>query len=135
MARASNTKLVSHIDCPGGGQVWWDKNTLYVSHMRPPDGTSIYDVADPRHPKLIAKLDVPMGWHSHKVRVANDLMVINYEKFREGTPEFGGGLGVFDVSTPSRPKLVHKWRVSGEGGGVQLFDFVGRYAYISQTAA
>jgi len=70
MARASNTRLVSHIDCPGGGQVWWDRNVLYVSHMRPPDGTSIYDVADPKYPKLIAKLEVPMGWHSHKVRVA-----------------------------------------------------------------
>jgi hypothetical protein len=134
MARASNTKLVSHIDCPGGGQVWWDKNILYVSHMRPPDGTSIYDVVDPKHPKLIAKLDIPMGWHSHKVRVANDLMVVNYEKFREGAPEFGGGLGIFDISTPSKPRLVDKWRVSGEGGGVHRFDFDGRYAYISPTA-
>lgn len=134
MARASNTKLVSHIDCPGGGQVWWDRDTLYVSHMRPPDGTSIYDVADPKHPRLIAKLDVPMGWHSHKVRVANGLMVVNYEKFRDGAPEFGGGLGIFDVSRPSRPRLVNKWRVSGEGGGVHRYDFDGRYAYISPTA-
>jgi hypothetical protein len=134
MARAWNTKLVSQIDCPGGGQVWWDQHTLYVSHMRPPDGTSIYDVADPKNPKLIAKLDVPMGWHSHKVRAANGLMVVNYEKFREGAPEFGGGLGIFDVSTPSKPKLVNKWRVSGEGGGVHRYDFDGRYAYISPTA-
>ncbi len=134
MARAWNTKLVSQIDCPGGGQVWWDKNTLYVSHMRPPDGTSIYDVADPRNPKLIAKLDLPLGWHSHKVRAANGLMVVNYEKFREGAPEFGGGLGIFDVSTPSKPRLINKWRVSGEGGGVHRYDFDGRYAYISPTA-
>ena len=134
MARASNTKLVSYIDCPGGGQVWWDRDTLYVSHMRPPDGTSIYDVSDPKHPKLIAKLDVPMGWHSHKVRVANGLMVVNYEKFRDGAPDFGGGLGIFDVSTPSQPKLVNKWRVTGEGGGVHRYDFDGRYAYISPTA-
>jgi hypothetical protein len=134
MARARNTKLVSYVDCPGGGQVWWDKNILYVSHMRPPDGTSIYDVADPKHPKLLARLEVPLGWHSHKVRVAGGLMVINYEKFREGAPEFGGGLGIFDISTPSKPKLVHKWRVTGEGGGVHRYDFDGRYAYISPTA-
>jgi len=134
MARASNTRLVGHIDCPGGGQVAWDNNILYVSHMRPPDGTSVYDVADPKHPKLLASLEVPMGWHSHKVRVANGLMVINYEKFREGAPEFGGGLGIFDVSTPSKPKLVNKWRVTGEAGGVHRFDFDGRYAYISPTA-
>jgi len=31
----SNTKLVSHIDCPGGGQVWVEGTTLYVGHMRP----------------------------------------------------------------------------------------------------
>jgi hypothetical protein len=134
MARASNTKLASYIDCPGGGQVWWDRHTLYVSHMRPPDGTSIYDVSDPKHPTLLAKLDVPIGWHSHKVRVANGLMVVNYEKFRDGAPEFGGGLGIFDVSTPSKPRLVCKWRVTGEGGGVHRFDFDGRYAYISPTA-
>ena len=134
MARASNTRLVGHIDCPGGGQVAWDNNILYVSHMRPPDGTSVYDVADPKHPKLLASLEVPMGWHSHKVRVANGLMVINYEKFREGAPEFGGGLGIFDVSTPSKPKLVNKWRVTGEAGGVHRFDFDGRYAHISPTA-
>jgi len=85
MPRASNTRLVSHIDCPGGGQVWWDRDVLYVSHMRPPDGTSIYDVADPRHPKLIARLDVPMGWHSHKVRVANGIMIVNHERFGQGT--------------------------------------------------
>jgi len=134
MARASNTKLVSYTDCPGGGQVWWDRNVLYVSHMRPPDGTSIYDVSDPKHPKLLARLEVPIGWHSHKVRAANGLMIVNYEKFREGAPEFGGGLGIFDVSTPSKPRLVNKWRVTGEGGGVHRFAFDGRYAYISPTA-
>jgi len=134
MARASNTKLVSYIDCPGGGQVTWDRDILYVSHMRPPDGTSIYDVADPKHPKLIAKLEVPIGWHSHKVRAANGLMVVNYEKFREGAPEFGGGIGIYDVSNPAKPRLVNKWRVSGEGGGVHRFEFDGRYAYISPTA-
>ena len=75
MARAVNTKLVSTIDCPGGGQVCWDNNILYVSHMQPTNGTSIYDVADPKNPKLLARLEIPMGWHSHKVRAANGLML------------------------------------------------------------
>ena len=133
MARAHNTRLISHIDCPGGGQVWWDRDVLYVSHMRPPDGTSIYDVSDVKHPRLIAKLDVPMGWHSHKVRVADGVMLVNYEKFREGAPEFGGGLGIFDVSRPAAPRLINKWRVTGDGGGVHRYDFDGHYAYISPT--
>lgn len=134
MARAWNTRLISHIDCPGGGQVWFDNDILYVSHMRPPDGTSIYDVADPKNPKLLATLKVPMGWHSHKVRVQDGLMLVNYEKFRDGAPEFGGGLGVFDITKPEAPRLISKWQSGGEGGGVHRYDFDGRYAYISPTA-
>ncbi len=133
MPRAWNTRLVAQIDCPGGGQVWWDKNTLYVSHMSPPHGTSIYDVSDPRHPRLISQLELPMGWHSHKVRVANGIMVVNHERFREGNAEFGGGLGIYDVTDASKPRLITKWRSSGEGGGVHRYDFDGRYAYISPT--
>lgn len=134
MAKSKNTKLLSHIDCPGGGQVWVDNNILYVSHMRPPDGTSIYDVSDPLNPKLLSTLQVPMGWHSHKVRAKDGIMIINYEKFREGAPDFGGGLGIYDVKDPSNPKLLTKWRVDSEAGGVHRFSFDGRYAYISPTA-
>ena len=132
MAEAWNTKRIGHIDCPGGGQVWVDGNTLYVGHMRPPAGTSIYDISDPTNPKQIHTISLPEGWHSHKVRVANDIMVVNHEKFREGHPEFGGGLGIYDVSKPSDPKLIHKWETQGKG--VHRYDFDGRYAYISPTA-
>ncbi len=132
--RASNTRLLSHIDCPGGGQVWVDRNILYIAHMRPPAGTSIYDVSDPCNPKLLHRMEVPMGWHSHKVRVQDGIMIVNYEKFRDGAPDFGGGLGIFDVSNPARPRLITKWQVGGQGGGVHRFSFDGRYAYISPTA-
>ena len=43
---------------------------MYVSHMRPPYGTSIYDVEDPRRPRLLASLEVPIGWHSHRCACA-----------------------------------------------------------------
>jgi hypothetical protein len=132
---ARNTTLLSHIDCPGGGQVWVDGSTLFVGHMRWPSGTSIYDVADPRRPRLLARIDLPEGWHSHKVRVANDIMVVNHEKLGPNGPlDFGGGLGIYDVSRPSEPKLISKWTTSG-GRGVHRYDFDGRYAYISPTAA
>ncbi len=51
--QSRNTKRVAHIDVPGGGQVWVDGNTLYVGHMRNPNGTSILDVTDPHAPKLL----------------------------------------------------------------------------------
>ena len=59
MAKSRNTKLLSNFDCPGGGQVWVEGTTLYVGHMRQPTGTSIVDVADPRNPKLITRIDMP----------------------------------------------------------------------------
>ena len=101
--------------------------------MRPTSGTTIVDVSDPANPKHLARIDVPDGWHSHKVRVANGIMLVNHEKFgKSGPDEFGGGLGIYDVSRPRAPKLITKWLT--KGGGVHRFDFDGRYAYISPTA-
>jgi hypothetical protein len=129
----SNTKLVSHIDCPGGGQVWVQGTTLYVGHMRPTSGTTIIDVADPKVPKIVATIGVREGWHSHKVRVDGDIMIVNQEKFgKSSRTEIGGGIDVYDVSKPAEPKLITEWRTIG--GGVHRFDFDGRYAYISPTA-
>lgn len=131
MAEALNTRLVGHFDCPGGGQVWVDGATLYVAHMRPPDGTSIVDVSDPRAPRVLAHLEIPKGWHSHKVRAAGGVMLVNHERFGKDNPEFGGGLGIYAVANPAAPRLVTKWRTAG--GGVHRFSFDGRYAYISPT--
>ncbi len=133
MAKAKNTKLLANFDCPGGGQVWVEGNYLFVGHMRQPTGTTIVDISDPRKPKAVAKVEVPDGWHSHKVRVANGVMVVNHEKQGpSGDLEFGGGLGIYDVSKPAEPKLITKWRTQGKG--VHRYDFDGRYAYISPTA-
>jgi hypothetical protein len=133
MARSHHASLLAHIDCPGGGQVWVDGRTLYIGHMRAPTGTTIVDVADPRSPRILSRVEVPAGWHSHKVRVANGLMVVNHERQgKDGDPDFSGGLGIYDVSQPAVPKLISKWRTAGKG--VHRYDFDGRYAYISPTA-
>jgi hypothetical protein len=132
MARSWNTTLIGHFDCPGGGQVWVEGTTMYVGHMRNPYGTTIVDVADPRQPKVLAQIAVPEGWHSHKVRVANDVMIVNHERFGKGNEEFGAGLGIYDVADPAEPKLITQWRTHGTG--VHRYEFDGRYAYISPTA-
>jgi hypothetical protein len=132
LPRATNTRLLAHIDCDGGGQVWLDRHTLYVAHMQPPSGTSIFDVSDPSKPRPLAHVEIPQGWHSHKVRAEDGIMIVNHEKFGDDNPGFGGGLGIYDVSSPDRPRLITKWRTPGSG--VHRYDFDGRYAYISPTA-
>jgi hypothetical protein len=128
----SNTTLLSHIECPGGGQVWVEGTTLYVGHMRPTSGTTIIDIADPRAPRILAGIPVREGWHSHKVRVAGDIMIVNQERFGKSSPgDVGGGIDIYDVADPADPKLISEWRTMG--GGVHRFDFDGRYAYISPT--
>lgn len=131
MAKAVNTERISHIDCPGGGQVWVDGCTLYIGHMRDPSGTTIVDVADPKNPKVLSRIEMPPGWHSHKVRVADGVMIVNHES-QGGDETFGGGLGIYDVTDPAKPREITKWRTQGRG--VHRYDFDGRYAYISPTA-
>ena len=86
-----------------------------------------------RSPRLLAHLPIPEGWHSHKVRAQNGIMIVNHEKLGAGGPaDFTGGLAIYDVSKPAAPKLITKWMTAGKG--VHRYDFDGRYAYISPTA-
>ena len=101
--------------------------------MHWPAGTTIVDVADPRHPRALATIEMPDGWHSHKVRAANGIMIVNHEKLgQSGSAEFGGGIGIHDVSRPSTPRLITKWRTAGRG--VHRYDFDGRYVDPPPTA-
>ncbi len=55
----------------------------FVGHIPNPDhlGTSIIDIADPRKPRLVATITLDdHELHSHKVRVAGDIMVVNHER-------------------------------------------------------
>ncbi|MDX1433125.1 MAG: RNA polymerase subunit sigma-70 [Gammaproteobacteria bacterium] len=80
---ARGVRRVAHLDIPGGGQVVVQGRYAYVGHMAPPHGTSIIDVADPARPRVVARIMLEGGAsHSHKVRVAGDLMYVNVEQYR-----------------------------------------------------
>src|SRR5262249_21178278 len=116
MAEGEGLRQVSWLDCAGGGQVVLDGHYAYIGHMDAPHGTSVVDVSDPAHPRIVAAVDIPAGLHSHKVRVANDLMLVNRERTR-GDPPAGDfvGLRVFDVSKPDSPRDIHHWHCTGTG--------------------
>jgi hypothetical protein len=82
-AMARNVRRVGHLDLPGAGQVTVAEGYAYVGHIPNKQnlGTSIIDISDPKNPRLVTTvtLDDPAS-HSHKVRVAGDLMVVNHER-------------------------------------------------------
>ena len=178
-ALSRNVRRLGHLDLPGAGQVTIAGKFAYVGHIPNKQnlGTSIVDIADPANPRLVAAvtLDDPAS-HSHKVRVAGDLMLVNHERNptpigrraeqmpgvrrelrealgREPTrselakrlnvteadiveieasekqPYRNGGFRIYDIYTPSKPRLVHH-QLTG-GIGVHRFDMDERYAYIS----
>ena len=135
MGRGVGIRQVGYFDCPGGGQVVVTGGVAYIGHMQSPYGTSIVDVADPKHCRELARIAMPPGTHSHKVRVANGVMVVNHEtNAADADPipsDFRGGVGIYDVSAPATPREICRWTTAGKG--VHRFDFDGRYVYMSPT--
>jgi len=80
---AHRMKRIGHLDIPGGGQVVVSNGHAFVGHMKPPHGTSIIDVSDPARPRLTAQIEPETAYsHTHKVRVAGDIMITNVEQDR-----------------------------------------------------
>jgi len=138
---ARGLELVGHTDLSGKGdgmQIMRNGDFLYVGHMGDFGvGTSVVDVSDPAHPRVVRQISVPKGTHSHKVQLANGLLVVNYEQYpyRIGVPE-RTGLGVYDVTRePGDPQLLAFMPIRGLG--VHRMWFAGdgsrgdRYLYAS----
>jgi hypothetical protein len=132
MAICKGVREVGRLNCKGGGQIVVDGGFGYIGHMAAPHGTSIVDLRDPARPTLIAQLDIPSGLHSHKVQVANGIMIVNREIVNAKVAAdagLRGGLAIYDVSNPHAPAEIAVWECGGTG--VHRFTFDGRYAYIS----
>jgi hypothetical protein len=80
---ARNVTRLSHLDLPGAGQVTVAGDYACVGHSpnKQKLGTSILDVRDPKHPRVLSQifLDDPDS-HSHKARVSGDIMIVNSER-------------------------------------------------------
>jgi hypothetical protein len=80
---ARNVSRHGHLDLPGAGQVAVVGSHAYVGHIPNADqlGTSIIDISDPKRPRVIAAITIDdPGSHSHKARVAGDILVVNHER-------------------------------------------------------
>ncbi len=80
---ARNVTRLSHLDLPDAGQVTVAGDYAYVGHSpnKQKLGTSILDVRDPKHPRVLSQifLDDPDS-HNHKARVSGDIMIVNSER-------------------------------------------------------
>src|SRR5438552_771443 len=121
-AAALNMRLVGQTNLNGHGDcmhVNVQDGFAYVGHMgQSRVGTSVVDVSDPRHPRVVAQLETPPGTHSHKVQVVGDVLLVNYERnaaFEPDAPSWQGGLKVFDISKPAQPREIALLKMPGKG--------------------
>jgi len=128
-------ELVGHTDLDGRGdgmQIMRNADVVYVGHMGDFGvGTSVVEITDPSKPQLLRQIPVPKGTHSHKVQLADGLLLANHEQYpyRVGVPE-SAGLVVYDVATPADPRRIGFLPIDGLGVHRIWFDG-GRYAYAS----
>lgn len=80
---AKRVKRLAHLDLAGAGQVTIAGDYAYIGHIPNKEqlSTTILDVSDPYSPRVVAtlKMDDPHS-HSHKARVAGDIMIVNHER-------------------------------------------------------
>jgi len=128
-------RLVSHSDlggCGDGMQVVREGNALYVGHFGPSGmGTTVLDVSDPASPRVVKQWPAPPGTHTHKVQVADGLLLVNQERFRQAT-DWTAGLLVYDISEPLAPKQIGRFDCGGAGVHRVVWTG-GRYAHASAT--
>ena len=80
---AHNVRRLGHLDLAGAGQVTVAGSHAYVGHIPNQDhlGTSIIDISEPRKPRVVATITLDdHESHSHKVRIAGDIMIVNHER-------------------------------------------------------
>jgi len=140
---AKNVRRISHMDIPGGGQVVVDGDLAFVGHVDPPAGTSIIDISDIENPKVLSTLEIEPGNHSHKVRVAGNVMLINNEnhsrhlqaagqKLPEQRAKMEAELGrppsdeelaaAFNYKPEDIPGMISAAEAVYDSGGLRIFD-------------
>jgi len=132
---AKNVVPVGHLDIEGGGMVDVKGKLAAVGHMGPPYATTILDVSDPAHPRVLSRIKVRPGTHSHKARICGSTLIINVERYGGGG-DGTAGLTLFDINDPGHPKEIAYYKMGGistGGTGVHRFqlDCERKLVYVS----
>jgi len=115
---------VGHLDIEGGGMVDVQGPLAVIGHIAPPFATSIIDVSDPSHPRVVSRIKTRPGTHSHKARLCGNILVTNAEMYGGWKPGDKAGLAFLDISNPAQPKEVAFMEMGGlETGGTGVHRF------------
>ena len=140
-----NLRLLAHHDLNGfgnGGEgialqtVAGGRRVLYIAHESGPKDFTGIDVTDPHTPRVVVQTELPgEELRSNSLALVGDLLLVAYQSLEPGTPLVG--VRTYDVSNPSKPKLVSFFDTSGtHSRGAHCLWFVdGRYAHVSTGAA
>ncbi|MBV9827816.1 MAG: RNA polymerase subunit sigma-70 [Alphaproteobacteria bacterium] len=136
-AISRNVRRVAHLDLMGAGQVTVAGNYAYIGHITNKErlGTTIVDVSDPASPRVIATIELnDPDSHSHKARVAGDLMIVNSERNNSGIgrkaeqlPAARENLRGLLGREPSHAELADKLGV--EAGDIPLLEEAEKHPY------
>ncbi|MGQ4599804.1 LVIVD repeat-containing protein [Nocardia sp. R6R-6] len=135
-AEASGLKVIGRTDLNGTGDcmhVNFHGHYAYVGHMGDNTvGTSVVDVSDPTNPRVVHQVGKPDGIRSHKVQIAGDIMIVNYESppWLPVDPSLPTGFKVFSLENPEQPREIGFHHMPGHGVH-RLKYFEAPYAYMS----
>jgi hypothetical protein len=134
---AHNVRRIAHLDLMGAGQVTVDGNYAYVGHITNKEGlgTTILDVSDPANPHVVSTIMLDdSSSHSHKARVAGDLMIVNSERNNSGIgrkaealPGMRTHLKELLGRNPNHAELAEKLGV--EPGDIPLLEEAEKHPY------
>ena len=120
-------------------QVMRHGDTLYVGHAGTTGaGTSILDVSAPDRPELVTQWDAPANTHTHKVQIADGLLLVNHERFpyrpKKPLGPHSAGVAIYRLDDPFEPKQIGFWESGGKGVHRIVWEG-GRYAHMSGAPA
>jgi hypothetical protein len=130
---ADGLRLIGRSDLGGYGdamQVMREGDALYVGHVGTSGmGTSVLDVSDASTPTLVRQWRAPPGSHTHKVQVADGLLLVNQEQYKGGSP-YTAGMLAYAIDDPFEPRPIGRFRCGGRGVH-RIVWTGGNYAYVS----
>jgi hypothetical protein len=141
---ASNMRIVGHTDLNGRGnggeglaltQYRDGRRILFLAHESSPLCFSVIDVTAPARPVVVTQVPtVTSDVRCNSLGLSGTTLVVAHQTARIGLPN--GGIRIYDVADPSKPREVAFFDTSGpQSRGVHFVSFVdGQYAYLATGA-